>query len=95
MGYSVPTFQKTITATTTNYDPFTQNTDIQNILTNGGVTLPARMGIVFIPDTACTVIVDGYECDCPDFYSTGDLTNIQSFKIKENGTTGLLIFQMQ
>jgi hypothetical protein len=90
---AMPPIQKKFTTTSTNYDLFA-DVNVKASMDQYNTTLPVEMRLTFLPDSPCTVIVNGYEYDAPSFYSTDKITQIRSFIIKENGISGLVIITL-
>ncbi len=95
--------QKKITSTSVNFDILSEPQIASELLSKYNYTSeiirswasPTNMKITILPDTECTVIVNGYEQSAPDFYTTGGFSPIKTFKIKESGISALVSIQIR
>lgn len=85
--------QKKFTTTSANYDLFA-DAKVKASMDEHSTKLPVEMRLTLLPDSPCTVIVNGNEYDAPIFYSTDTTTRISSFIIKESGISGLVIITL-
>jgi len=97
---SIP-IQKRITTNATNTDVFAIEAIASELLTKYNFTTDTfknqiiHAKVTILPDTSCTVIINDYEQDAPDFYSTGEYTGIRNLSIKESGISALVIIQIR
>jgi hypothetical protein len=95
-----PPIQKKINTNSTNYDIFSNTAIASELLSRYGLTSQKianssiSMDITLLPDTACTVLWNGYEADAPYYFTTRGFVPISTLKIKETGISLLVSIQI-
>jgi len=92
-----PMMQFKVTSANTNWDVFSDTKIANELMTKYGLDsakIAANrcfMSVTILPDTATSVIVNGSEFDCSDFYSSGGYSPIKSLLIKDASVSLLVI----